>query len=287
MYRLLADIDLNGESIYPLFNDPNKPFNHIFNGEGNTISNFKINAKEGFAGLFGSIGSSGIIKNLYLKDCSMSIPENASASSGVGNIAGICIGIISDCGVINGNILNNKNTYTGGIVGTLRNGAIINCFIKKSEIKTTSASLGGFVGKIETGDIINCYSASNKITRNTNYCGGFCGFAENGKIINSYVYDLTFKSSTNTGQFIGHGVNSDVTNCYTDTETKSYYLINKKEGNCTSTPNSKYNSDFTNSKGSVYNQLNQWITDNQSSYNYPFTIWTEDETGTLPAIFVP
>ena len=287
LYKLLADIDLKGESINPIHQDSNNPFNHIFNGEGYTISNCKINAAGGVAGLFGFIGSSGIVKNLYLKDCSMSIPESASAGSGVGSIAGLCTGIISNCGVINANITNNKNSYTGGIVGTLRDGDIINSFIKNSKIKTTNASLGGLVGKTETGNIINCYSASNTITRNTNYCGGFCGFAENGKIINCYVYDLTFKNNTNTGQFIGRGIASNVTECYTDTGTGTYYLINKKEGNCTTTSNSLYNSDFTNSNGSVYNQLNQWITNNQSSYNYTFTPWTEDQTGTLPAIFTP
>ena len=287
LYRLLADIDLNGESIYPLFNDPDKPFNHIFNGEGYTISNFKINAKEGFAGLFGSIGSEGIVKNLYIHDCTMSIPKEASANAGVGTIAGVCKGIISDCGVTDGYIKNQVSSYTGGIIGNLIKGIIINSFVKGTEIITTSSSLGGIAGKIEMGKILNSFSASNTITRSTNYCGGFCGFAENGKITNSYVYNLTFKNSTNTGQFIGRGVNSDVTDCYTDTETTTYYLINKKEGNCKSTPNSKYNSGFANSKGSVYNQLNQWITGNQSSYNYTFTIWTEDETGNLPAIFVP
>lgn len=287
LFRLLSDIDLSGKSIYPLFNNSNKPFNHIFNGEGYTISNFKIIEAGGFAGLFGTIGKEGVIKNLKLKDYSISIPKNASAKSGVGSIAGLCNGTITNCGIINGDITNNENSYTGGIVGVLHNGIIINSFVNNSTIKTTNASLGGIVGKIETGNVINCFSASNTITRNTNYCGGFCGFAENGNIINCYVYNLTFKNSTKTGQFIGHGIYSNVTECYTDTGTGTYYLINKKEGICTTTSNSLYNPDFTNSNGSVYNQLNQWITNNQSSYNYTFTPWIEDQTGTLPAIFTP
>ena len=93
IYRLLADINLNEAIINPMFNDINHPFNHIFNGEGHTISNFTINAKGGYAGLFGQIGSDGIVKNLYINDCFMSIPEDASAGSGVGAIAGVCKGI--------------------------------------------------------------------------------------------------------------------------------------------------------------------------------------------------
>ena len=215
----------------------------------------------------------------------MSIPEDASAGSGVGVIAGVCKGVISDCGVTFGEITNLvTSSYTGGMVGTLRNGTIINSFVKNSNITTTDASVGGIVGKIETGDILNCFSASNTITRSNNYSGGFCGRADNGNIINSYVYKLIFKDNINTGQFIGHGINSNATECFTDTGTDIYNLIKEKD-NCTYTPNYKYKSDFTNSQGAVYKLLNQWIKANQSSYNHPFTQWTEDKTGNLPAIF--
>lgn len=283
IYRLLADINLEDENLYPMFNETSHPFNHIFNGEGHTISNFKINAKGGYAGLFGQIGSDGIVKNLYINDCTMSI--SASAGSGVGAIAGVCKGIISNCGVTLSNITNHvTSSYTGGMVGTLRNGAIINSFVKNSNITTTDASVGGIVGKIETGDILNCFSASNTITRSNNYSGGFCGRADNGNIINSYVYKLIFKDNINTGQFIGHGINSNATECFTDTGTDIYNLIKEKD-NCTYTPNYKYKSDFTNSQGAVYKLLNQWIESNQSSYKYPFTEWKPDDSGNLPAIF--
>lgn len=284
IYRLLADIDLKEAKINPMFNDMSHPFNHIFNGEGHTISNFTIKAKGGYAGLFGQIGSDGVVKNLYINDCVMSIPEDESAGSGVGFIAGVCKGVISDCGVTDGYIKNQVSSYTGGIVGNLINGTIINSFVKGTEIITASASLGGIIGKIENGNILNSFSASNKITRSNNFCGGFCGFSENGNIKNCYVYNITFKNNTNTGQFIGHGVNSNATECFTDTGTDTYSLIEEKE-NCTYTPNYKYKSDFTNSQGAVHILLNQWIKDNQKNYNHPFTEWQPDATGTLPAIF--
>lgn len=285
-YRLLKDIDFTGintEDLLPICYNQDNPFNDIFDGGGHTISNLTINSSGGVAGLFGRIGSTGTIKNLFLDNCRLNITENTSA--GVGSIAGICTGIITDCGIRNGSVSNKVESYTGGIVGTLRNGAIINSFIKDSQVTSTNASVGGVVGKIETGNIINCFAASNTTTRGSNYCGGFCGYSDNGNIINCYVYDLAFKNSTNTGQFIGLGNNSNVTRCYTDTDTGTYYLIKKKEGTCLTTSNAIYKSDFTNSNGYVYNQLNQWIETNQSSYPYTFTQWQADETSTLPAIF--
>lgn len=289
IYRLLADINLNEAIINPMFNDINHPFNHIFNGEGHTISNFTINAKGGYAGLFGQIGSDGIVKNLYINDCFMSIPEDASAGSGVGAIAGVCKGIISNCGVTLSNITNHvTSSYTGGMVGTLRNGSIINSFIKDSQVTTTEASVGGIVGKIETGDILNCFSASNTITRSNNYSGGFCGRADNGNIINCYVYNLELinkgSEKDKIGQFIGHGVDSSVADCYTNTSSPKLIIYPQ---NCKTSSNKIYNTNFIHesTNTSILSYLNQWIKANQSSYEYPFTEWKPDDSGNLPAIF--
>ena len=289
IYRLLADIDLKEAKINPMFNDMNHPFNHIFNGEGNTISNFIIKAKGGYAGLFGQIGSEGVVKNLYINDCVMSIPEDASAGSGVGVIAGVCKGVISDCGVTFGEITNLvTSSYTGGMVGTLRNGTIINSFVKNSNITTTDASVGGIVGKIETGNILNCFAASDTITRSNNYSGGFCGRADNGNIINCYVYNLELinkgSEKDKIGQFIGHGVDSSVADCYTNTSSPKLIIYPQ---NCKTSSNKIYNTNFIHesTNTSILSYLNQWIESNQSSYKYPFTEWKPDDSGNLPAIF--
>lgn len=283
IYRLLADINLEDKNLYPMFNETSHPFNHIFNGEGHTISNFTINAKGGYAGLFGQIGSDGIVKNLYINDCTMSI--SASAGSGVGAIAGVCKGIISNCGVTLSKITNHvTSSYTGGMVGTLRNGSIINSFIKDSQVTTTEASVGGIVGKIETGYILNCFSASNTITRSNNYSGGFCGRADNGNIINSYVYKLIFKDNINTGQFIGEGTYSSVSYCYSNTSKPT--LIGKNTNESSEVSKCKtYSSNFMINESHIVDVLNQWIKANQSSYKYPFTEWKPDDSGNLPAIF--
>jgi hypothetical protein len=210
---------------------------------------------------------------------------SASAGSGVGAIAGVCKGAISDCGVTLSKITNHvTSSYTGGMVGTLRNGAIINSFVKNSNITTTDASVGGIVGKIETGDILNCFSASNTIKRSNNYSGGFCGRADNGNIINCYVYKLIFKDNINTGQFIGHGVDSSVADCYTNTSSPKLIIYPQ---NCKTSSNKIYNTNFIHesTNTSILSYLNQWIESNQSSYKYPFTEWKPDDSGNLPAIF--
>ena len=71
VYRLLADIELTEsqcEKLYPIGNN-SYSFNDIFDGEGHTISQLKIRAYDGHAGLFGYISENGCIRNLHSNDC--------------------------------------------------------------------------------------------------------------------------------------------------------------------------------------------------------------------------
>lgn len=62
VFRLDADIDLNGETITPIGNDKNM-FMGKFDGNGHSVSNFVLDSSAGYVGLFGLVATAEI-KNL-------------------------------------------------------------------------------------------------------------------------------------------------------------------------------------------------------------------------------
>ena len=282
---LLADINLTNTEcakLRPIGNDAH-PFSYSFDGKGHTISNFIASPFDGYAGLFGIIDTTGKIQNLHLSNCS-TLTISSGANKGAGIISGRCKGLISNCSVSTSSISTTQDTNTGGITGMLiGGGSIINCSVTNSEFTSTTGPVGAIAGKIENnGYIYNSYSAFNIIQNrpnSTNTRGGIVGSINNGIIQNCYVYNLTFDSrKDNRGQITGRAINSTINYYYYDQDLTRVNNIS----NCTTTPNYKYDNSVV-----IYTLLNQWITNNQSSYNYTFTTWAEDQTETLPAIFTP
>jgi hypothetical protein len=129
--KLVKDIDLAGKTWFPIGRSDSS-FYGVFDGQGHTIYNMIISNDTGFAGLFGSVGSDAIIKNLKLV--------------GVQIYAGF---------------------MSGGVVGFLSaTGAeVSNCFVSGS-IKGF-ADAGGIAGYIFTSKgIYNC-QVSIDIVRNS------------------------------------------------------------------------------------------------------------------------
>ena len=290
LFQLWKDIDfseINTNELQPIGYDTEKRFNDIFDGQGHKISNIHIKHSGSVTGIFGRVGQYGTVKNLHLINCSTPIILSGTSSTGVGFITGTLSGSISNCSVTSGSSIVESAASTGGLVGAAYAGSnIINSFVQNTNLKS-DGYVGGIVGSITKGNITNCYSASNTLTRVSSYSGGFCGHAASCDITNCYVYNLTLKTDEHRGQFIGYGVDSKVTECYTDTNTNSYFLIDTKIGTCLTPSNALYEADFSTKTGQfVYERLYQWIKENQASYeNVTFTQWTKDETGNLPAIF--
>lgn len=124
------------------------PFTGIFNGNGHRIKNLYINrAGEDYVGLFGVIGSGGVVKNVGIIDADIT----------GGNKVGILNGKNDDAEIssvyTSGNVLG--VSQVGGLVG-FNNGGLSNSF---SEATTTSNQLaGGLVGE-NTDSISNSFSA--------------------------------------------------------------------------------------------------------------------------------
>lgn len=259
------------------------PFSGIFDGNNHTISNLKISASNGFAGLFGIITRTGFVKKLNLENCS-SQTITASASSGVGLLAGVCYGTISNCSAANSTITVNTNYPTGGLVGHLRvSGIIINSYVQNTTITSTGYT-GGITGSMNQSNIINSFVANNTLTGT--YLGGISGYANKSNITNCYKYNIILSNSDKKkkGQIIGRGEGNSAIN-YIYYDNGSEYLIgNKLENLSTQNHYKQYNTEsFKTTEGNqdVYLLLNQWI-NTQTSYSHTFTKWKSQTD--LPAV---
>ena len=170
-YILKTNLDFKNEVIQPI-GKRNIPFSGSFNGNGFTISNFKIENNE-FNSLFGYV--TGNIENLNVKN--------------------------------NINIEVNTTNYLSPIVSYLSSGVVENCsssgiiFVSSSSLIEASY-VGGIVARNEYGLIKKCYSTisiSNN-SKSTTFTGGIVGYNgsnkdKQGTIEQCYIKDNTISSS--------------------------------------------------------------------------------------------
>jgi len=114
---------------------PGKPFTGVFEGNGYTISNFKITGVE-YLGLFGGLGTGGKISNLGLVTVDV----------------------------------NGTGDYVGGLVGTNYEGSIISCY--STGKVSGDKRVGGLVG-LNIGSMTACYSTCEVV--GGSYVGGLVG----------------------------------------------------------------------------------------------------------------
>lgn len=143
---LESDIDLGGNTISGFGDDSGFFFDGVFDGQGHSISNFKIDAtnRTYYAGLFNQVsqysGTNTVIKNLIVKNATV------AGTSQVGVIVGGMNGntIVENCKVYNSTVKAVKKVgsvvgYTAG--GTVKDNYAENCVIEYSE-KEASEILG-------------------------------------------------------------------------------------------------------------------------------------------------
>ncbi|NLH18272.1 MAG: hypothetical protein GX455_16990 [Phycisphaerae bacterium] len=186
-FILVNDIDLGGDSL-PLVGTGTTPFTGTFEGNNYVFSNKS-------SGLFGILGSGGMIRNLGM--------ENIQVVGG-GPMAGTLCGI-NEGGTIRGCFVTGSSGrvsvfgaggYTGGLCGHNR-GSISECYTTIPVSGTGELyGFGGLCGKNE-GTISRCYATGN--ISGFLYLGGLCGINE-GTLQASYA---TGQVSSPWGWYIG------------------------------------------------------------------------------------
>ena len=157
-FKLMADIDLGGYTgtSYNIIGSGSwskwdNPFTGVFDGNNKKISNFNYSSPETHrVGIFG-----------YIYD------PNAE---------------VKDLGLINPNIDTRQGDTVGSLVGYLRNGAIINCYVQSGSVSGDDG-VGGLAGNSSGGTMTDCYSTTS-VSGNKGI-GGLTGYG--GVITNCYT----------------------------------------------------------------------------------------------------
>ena len=149
-----SDIDFTGgysERFAPIGNS-SRYFNGIFDGQGHTIRNLKVNSSSKYVGLFGySLGSA--IQNVVIDDSCSFGSSYSSGNSFVGSILGYCRSANGPCTIESvvsmGSVLFEGNTtwnvFVGGIAGYIYSANYSNTLKNCVNYGSVTHSGGNFV----------------------------------------------------------------------------------------------------------------------------------------------
>lgn len=250
-FRLMSNIDLGGMEWNPIgyFRDSSEFSGEItnkffgsFDGNGKTISNFRLNRTSwNKVGFFGAIEDAAV-KNLTLKPgktvcgqkevailagsavnskitgCTVSGSVSASGTSGgitaVIEGSGPSLSVIENCISnvtidVNGGI----DTYVGGIAGKAAGSSIVDCRVETgdnstSRIQGRNATVGGIAGFQNASDIYNSYVSGTIGGSGSGIVGGITGKYASGRMKVARFEGIIGQSGTGAaghrGTFIGH-----------------------------------------------------------------------------------
>lgn len=198
-YKLMNNITLTS-SFKPIGFNANTStwngFNGTFDGSSYSIKGLKVeNGNQANVGLFSSLGSNAVIKNLTVANVNIS-----GAFTNAGILAGTSSGRIEKVAVENSVLTNTKDgSLNGSFVGNQTGNSIKMCYADSVTLNLTNngtslnnAIVGGFAGKINKSTIQATY-ANNVMINATNakYAGGYVGEFEidtsTGTIQQSYA----------------------------------------------------------------------------------------------------
>ncbi len=183
-FKLMSDIDLNNRAWKGIGNDDRNnnfksyAFAGTFDGNGKTIYNLHVssnceNADNATAGLFNTVQSGAVIKNLTIKNATVTSTHYAGVIAGYNWVSGSnAEATIEGCTVENATVTStaalmstgkyDNGDKVGGIIGYLCHGTVTGCTVKNTTI-TAYRDLGGIVGCVG----VATYDEPSTISNNT------------------------------------------------------------------------------------------------------------------------
>ncbi len=237
--RLTDDIDC-GEfwPFIPLQID--HPF--IFNGNGKTIKNLKVNTTASNAGLFATIPHGSNISNLSIRD------GKVDGRINVGTLAGSVSGsnpendtVIKNVHITTTNYstFNNDCRFAGGLIGLATGNTTITNSSANIWITTRAESVGGLVGRMSGGKILRS-SASGYIQASPAtgqlvplYNAGLVGHTSSSTIQESHYSGLVETGCDNNHSSYGGGLvayasnNSQIMNSYATADVRAGFACGR------------------------------------------------------------
>ena len=181
-----------------------KQYTGAFDGQGHTISGLYYSGSDGYAGLFGFVGSNGRVQNIKVADSYIS---NSEGTGRTGGVCGYNNGTITNCGFSGSVTGTGWSINVGGVCGG-NGGMISNCYnagaVTGSGTNVFCLYVGGVCGEnsnTTTGyaTITNCCNSGSVTGSGTGvqylYVGGVCGYNFDGRITNCYWLDKAYSGT--------------------------------------------------------------------------------------------
>lgn len=149
------NIDLGGRTVKGI-GGISTNFAGVFDGQGYTISNFKVDSTENslYAGLFNQVSHGGTIKNLTVKNATI------VGNSMVGAVASsLDNAVIENCKVINCDLYATKKV--GSVVGYTAGGTVKDCYAENCTVLYSEKEGGEILGYQNTGSTVSNNTANN------------------------------------------------------------------------------------------------------------------------------
>lgn len=152
-FKVTTNIDMDGYKVTPVGNNQTK-FNATFDGDNHTISNYVVDNKGMFMGLFGWADSLSVIKNLTVDEAQVKAQNYYS-----GIVVAQSNGTLDNVHVVNSSLYS-TGMAAGGLAGIAYN--ITNCSVKDTEITSLYGYTGGVAAEV-SAPISNCFAQNVNI----------------------------------------------------------------------------------------------------------------------------
>ena len=212
---LNTNIDLTDKEWTPIGTSYSNTYKGTFDGGGHTIKGLTVTTNDQFAGLFGSLGDAGTVKNVVMEGVQIT---NNHSSGFAGGVAGNSDGTIENCSV-SGSV--SGTVYVGGVVGNQWFGSITGC--SSSATVKGMGDVGGVAGETNAGATLTACYATGNVTLEINSQkilsgGGLVGFCGGSGILACYAMGNVTSTGSSTGKvriggFLGENYTT-VTACY-------------------------------------------------------------------------
>jgi filamentous hemagglutinin family protein len=165
----------NGGSGFSPIGDATTNFTGTFDGLGHTVTGLTINRSSTtfYVGLFGYLGSAGVVKNVGM------VSNSVIGGTSVGGLVGRSDGSISNS-YATGSVSGVQRV--GGLVG--RSDGTISSSYATGTVSASTTSVGGLAGSLATGTISSSYATATVTGPNA---GGLVGVQDSGAITSSYA----------------------------------------------------------------------------------------------------
>jgi hypothetical protein len=220
-YKIAKDFDAAYYTFEPIAGD----FTGTLDGNGKTISNLIVSSDEYYSGIFQSISSGAVIKDINFVNPSFVVNEENSV---FGFIAATAMGTgttapsISNIHIsgIEGTANENVGATVGGIVGKASLYATISqCSLEEANLDfpyNGSIAVGGIVGDIRTSCSVKDCSFSGYLSGGVAVGGIISSTTSGDETVTNCHVNADILGQNTIGGIVGSAARSSITNCYVE-----------------------------------------------------------------------